>query len=215
MVKICHLAKIPVLATAPLNAAANAILNNLERNDRNARHGVRPSRFAGETPETGAILALYRAYHNLDVPDDYEGDEEAMREDNMLARLTTADNQHHSKRFAGLLDRSSLHCQILEDTGVLGDGGPNAAMRYDAIDGDPYSEFRRLFQDPDAPIYAADLPEEEDGPVKSSVKTYGARAEDTIAAEPTEPAPRQPTLSSVTKGILEIAVSRASCTLNI
>ena len=222
MIKICAIAKIPVLATAPSNAATNALLEHLVRNDQNAGYGVRPLRYAGVFEEVKAMIALYRVYHSTDVPgvalagiahdhdafDDDENDQEV----DILRSLAIADRQHRSKRFAGLLDRSSLHCQILYEAGILRDGNHQQDLDIASDREDPYEQFRRLFLDPDSPIYECDLPEqEEDGPTQDYEQTLGERAETTERAEPTPPKPRTPTISSVTKKAMAIVASKAAC----
>ena len=223
MVKICAIAKIPVLATAPSNAATNALFEHLVRNDQNEGYGVKTLRYAGDFEEVKAMITLYRAYHSTAVPgvalagiaDDHDvfDDEETDEGVDILRNLATADRQHRSKRFAGLLDRSSLHCRVLEDAGLLKDGifqrGTDIAFPEEG----PYEEFRRLFLDPDSPIYERDSPEQEevDDPTWYDGETSSEGTETTERAERPERPPPPPSISSVTRKALAIVASKASC----
>ena len=60
MVKICHVDS---------NAAANALLGHLVSNDQNIGYGVRALRFAGQSDEVNAMIALYRECHGMIKPD--------------------------------------------------------------------------------------------------------------------------------------------------
>lgn len=160
------------------------------------------------------MVALYRVYHSTDVPgvalagivlDHDENDQEI----DILRSLATADSQHRSKRFAGLLDRSSLHCQILEQAGILVDKRLEPSTGNEINEDDPLAKFRSLFLDPDSPTYASDLPGSEKE--KSAKETYRAGAETTFRAKPTPPKPRSPTISSVTKKAMAIVASKAAC----
>ena len=151
------------------------------------------------------MIAVYREYHRRDTPDKHPDEKSLTPASVVLGRIAEADSQHHGKRFAGRLDPSSLHCRVLEEAGILVEGKLQASTSHKAHDQDPYADFRRIFRDADSPIGSS--PEEEED---EELEIYGPRfgeADKATAMARKSP----PTISSVTRKALGIAVSRASC----
>lgn len=136
-----------VLATAPSNVAADAILHHLMLNDREHNWHVEAVRFAGDDYEVNVMVELWESFHHK--PD---------RKANYLRSLTADEaKKYHdveatseavkSPRHRPTMDLASLHCRVLTEARYfVGDGF--MLEKPEPIENEEYVEFRDMWYDP-------------------------------------------------------------------